>query len=84
MRTKLVVLNGDGQVLGEIDTPRRSRFEQINGIPILLINAPGLDQEGNAYVADTAFGRRSVRSAAADFEPPAAGEAITRCGAAAE
>jgi hypothetical protein len=45
-----------GEVLGEIATGSGSVFEQIGDSPILLINALGFDQEGNAYVADTAFG----------------------------
>ena len=63
LRTKLVAFNEDGQVLGEIDTGQGSLFEQINGSPIVLINALAFDAEGNAYVADTAFGARAVRSA---------------------
>jgi hypothetical protein len=67
LRTKLVAFNADGEVLGEIDTGQGSPFEQINGSPIVLINALGFDQEGNAYVADTAFG-------ADQFEPPFEGK----------
>jgi hypothetical protein len=67
LRTKLVAFNEDGEVLGEIDTGQGSLFEQINGSPIVLINALGFDQEGNAYVADTAFG-------ADQFEPPFEGK----------
>jgi hypothetical protein len=52
-----------GEVLGEIATGQGSVFEQINDSPVLLINAIGFDQEGNAYFADTAFG-------ADQFEPP--------------
>ncbi|MGH6916479.1 MAG: hypothetical protein ACREJ0_02140, partial [Geminicoccaceae bacterium] len=63
LRTKLIAFNDDGQVLGEIDTGQGSLFEQINGSPIVLINALGFDAEGNAYVADTAFG-------ADQFDPP--------------
>jgi hypothetical protein len=67
LRTKLIAFNDDGQVLGEIDTGQGSLFEQINGSPIVLINALGFDQEGNAYVADTAFG-------ADQFDPPFEGK----------
>ena len=67
LRTKLVAFNDDGEVLGEIDTGQGSLFEQINGSPIVLINALGFDQEGNAYVADTAFG-------ADQFDPPFEGK----------
>ena len=67
LRTKLVAFDEDGEVLGEIDTGQGSLFEQINGSPIVLINALGFDQEGNAYVADTAFG-------ADQFEPPFEGK----------
>ena len=67
LRTKLVAFNDDGEVLGEIDTGQGSPFEQINGSPIVLINALGFDEEGNAYVADTAFG-------ADQFEPPFEGK----------
>jgi len=63
LRTKLIAFNEDGEVLGEIDTGEGSLFEQINGSPIVLINALGFDGEGNLYVADTAFG-------ANQFEPP--------------
>jgi hypothetical protein len=63
LRTKLIAFNEDGEVLGEIETGQGSLFEQINGSPIVLINALGFDQEGNAYVADTAFG-------ADQFDPP--------------
>ena len=67
LRTKLIGFNEDGDVLGEIDTGQGSLFEQINGSPIVLINALGFDDEGNAYVADTAFG-------ADQFDPPFAGK----------
>lgn len=67
LRTKLVAFNEDGQVLGEIDTGQGSLFEQINGSPIVLINALAFDAEGNAYVADTAFG-------AEQFDPPFQGK----------
>jgi hypothetical protein len=63
MRSKLLAFNDSGEVLGEIDTGQGSVFEQINGSPIVLINALGFDAEGNAYVADTAFG-------ADQFDPP--------------
>jgi hypothetical protein len=52
-----------GEVLGEIATGHGSVFEEINESPVLLINAIGFDQEGNAYFADTAFGGDQ-------FEPP--------------
>ena len=67
LRTKLIAFNDDGKVLGEIDTGQGSLFERINGSPIALINALGFDAEGNAYVADTAFG-------ADQFDPPFAGK----------
>ena len=67
LRTKLIAFNDDGKVLGEIDTGQGSLFERINGAPIALINALGFDAEGNAYVADTAFG-------ADQFDPPFAGK----------
>jgi hypothetical protein len=67
LRTKLVAFNEDGEVLGEIDTGQGSLFEEINGSPIVLSNAPGFDAEGNLYVADTAFG-------AEQFEPPFEGK----------
>ncbi|MGI9334651.1 MAG: hypothetical protein ACR2RL_16020 [Gammaproteobacteria bacterium] len=67
MRTKLLAFNEDGQILGEIDTGHGSLFEQINGSPIVLINALGFDATGNLYVADTAFG-------GAQFEPPFEGK----------
>jgi hypothetical protein len=67
LRTKLIAFAEDGAVLGEIDTGQGSLFEQINGSPIILINALGFDAEGNAYVADTAFG-------AEQFDPPFEGK----------
>jgi hypothetical protein len=67
LRTKLIAFNEGGDVLGEVDTGQGSLFEQINGSPIVLINALGFDPEGNAYVADTAFG-------ADQFEPPFEGK----------
>ena len=67
LRTKLIAFDDDGKVLGEIDTGQGSLFERINGAPIALINALGFDAEGNAYVADTAFG-------ADQFDPPFAGK----------
>jgi hypothetical protein len=67
LRTKLVAFNDNGKVLGEIDTGQGSLFEKINGSPIVLINAMGFDAEGNAYVADTAFG-------ADQFDPPFKGK----------
>jgi hypothetical protein len=67
LRTKLVAFNEDGEVLGEIDTAQGSLFEEINGSPIVLSNAPGFDAEGNLYVADTVFG-------AEQFEPPFEGK----------
>ena len=42
LQTKLVAFSEDGEVLGEIDTGQGSAFEQINGSPIVLINAAGL------------------------------------------
>jgi len=56
LRTKLIAFNEDGDILGMIDTGTGSIFEEINGSPIVLINALGFDEEGNLYVADTAFG----------------------------
>jgi hypothetical protein len=67
LRTKLIAFNDDGEILGEIDTGQGSLFERINGSPIVLINAIGFDAEGNAYVADTAFGGDQ-------FDPPFAGK----------
>ena len=67
LRTKLIAFDDNGKVLGEIDTGQGSLFERINGGPIALINALGFDAEGNAYVADTAFG-------ADQFDPPFAGK----------
>ena len=67
LRTKLIAFDDSGKVLGEIDTGQGSLFERINGAPIALINALGFDAEGNAYVADTAFG-------ADQFDPPFAGK----------
>lgn len=67
MRSKLLAFNDAGAVLGEIDTGQGSLFEQINGSPIVLINALGFDAEGNLYVADTAFG-------AGQFDPPFEGK----------
>jgi hypothetical protein len=67
LRTKLIAFNDDGEILGEIDTGQGSLFEQINGSPIVLSNALGFDSDGNAYVADTAFG-------AEQFDPPFAGK----------
>lgn len=67
LRTKVIAFNDDGEGLGEIDTGQGSLFEQINGSPIVLINALGFDQDGNAYVADTAFG-------ADQFAPPFEGK----------
>ena len=67
LRTKLVAFNEDGEILGEIDTGEGSLFQEINGSPIILINALGFDAEGNLYVADTAFG-------GGQFEPPFEGK----------
>ena len=67
MRSKLLAFNEEGEVLGEIDTGQGSLFDEINGSPIILINALGFDAEGNAYVADTAFG-------AGQFDPPFEGK----------
>jgi sugar lactone lactonase YvrE len=63
LRSKLIAFDVDGNVLGEIDTGTGSVFDQINGSPIVLINALGFDREGNLYVADTAFG-------GAQYDPP--------------
>lgn len=64
LRTKVTGFDPEsGEVLGEIDTGQGSLLEEINGSPISLANAPGFDQEGNLYVADTGFG-------ADQFEPP--------------
>ncbi len=63
LRTKITGFNPQsGEILGEIDTGQGSAFEDINGSPIILANAPAFDQEGNLYVVDTAFG-------ADQFEP---------------
>ncbi len=67
MRSKLVAFSEAGDLLGEIDTGQGSLFEEINGAPIILINALGFDAEGNLYVADTAFG-------ADQFDPPFEGK----------
>ncbi|MEM7252283.1 MAG: hypothetical protein AAF493_12755 [Pseudomonadota bacterium] len=67
MRTKLLAFNENGDILGEIDTGHGSMFEQINGSPIVLINALGFDAQGNLFVADTAFG-------GAQFDPPFEGK----------
>ena len=56
MRSKLLAFNDAGEVLGEIDTGQGSLFEQINGSPIVLINALGFDKDGNLYVTDSAIG----------------------------
>ena len=56
-----------GEVLGEIDTGPGSVFEEVNGSPLVFPNAAAFDQEGNLYVADTAFG-------AGQFEPPFEGK----------
>jgi hypothetical protein len=56
LQTKLLAFNEDGKILGEISTGPGSIFEKITGSPIILINALGFDQEGNLFVADTAFG----------------------------
>ena len=63
MRSKLLAFNDAGQVLGEIDTGQGSEFEQINGSPIVLINALGFDAHGNLYVTDSAIGGDQ-------FDPP--------------
>ncbi len=67
MRSKLLAFNGAGEVLGEIDTGQGSVFEQINGSPIILINALGFDTDGNVYVTDSAIG-------ADQFDPPFEGK----------
>jgi hypothetical protein len=67
LRTKLLAFDVDGRVLGEINTGAGSIFQQINGSPIVLINALGFDKSGNLYVADTAFG-------GAQFTPPFEGK----------
>jgi hypothetical protein len=56
-----------GEALGEINTGPGSMFEEINGSPLVFPNAAAFDQEGNLYVADTAFG-------ATQFEPPFEGK----------
>jgi hypothetical protein len=56
MRSKILAFNDAGEVLGEIDTGQGSVFEQINGSPIILINALGFDANGNVYVTDSAIG----------------------------
>ena len=63
MRSKLLAFNDAGEVLGEIDTGQGSVFEQINGSPIILINALGFDADGNVYVTDSAIGGDQ-------FDPP--------------
>jgi len=67
LRTKLLAFSETGELLGEIDTGQGSLFEQINGSPIVLINALGFDADGSLYVADTAFG-------ADQFDPPFEGK----------
>jgi sugar lactone lactonase YvrE len=67
MRSKLLAFDKAGKVLGEIDTGQGSVFEQINGSPIILINALGFDADGNVYVTDTAIG-------ANQFDPPFEGK----------
>jgi hypothetical protein len=67
MRSKLLAFNDAGEVLGEINTGQGSVFEQINGSPIILINALGFDADGNVYVTDTAIG-------ANQFDPPFEGK----------
>jgi hypothetical protein len=67
MRSKILAFNNAGEVLGEIDTGQGSVFEQINGSPIILINALGFDADGNVYVTDSAIG-------ADQFDPPFEGK----------
>jgi len=67
MRSKLLAFNDAGEVLGEIDTGQGSVFEQINGSPIILINALGFDADGNVYVTDSAIG-------GGQFDPPFEGK----------
>jgi len=67
MRSKLLAFNEAGKMLGEIDTGQGSVFEQINGSPIILINALGFDADGNVYLTDTAIG-------ANQFDPPFEGK----------
>lgn len=67
MRSKLLAFNDAGEVLGEIDTGQGSAFEQINGSPIILINALGFDADGNVYVTDSAIGGDQ-------FDPPFEGK----------
>jgi hypothetical protein len=67
LKTKLVAFDENGKILGEIPTGHGSLFEKINGSPIILINALGFDEEGNLFVADTAFG-------ADQFDPPFEGK----------
>lgn len=67
LRTKLAAFTEQGEVLGEIAMGTGSIFEEISGSPIVLLNALGFDQQGNVYVADTAFG-------GTQFEPPIEGK----------
>lgn len=63
LQTKLLAFSKEGEELGEIATGAGSVFHEMNGAPVALLNAPGIDSEGNIYFADTAFG-------ADQFEPP--------------
>lgn len=63
LRTKLLFFNEQGDILGEIDTGSGSVFHEMNGAPIALGNALGIDDAGNIYLADTGFG-------ADQFDPP--------------
>ena len=63
LQTKLIFFSTQGDVLGEIATGSGSKFQEINGAPVALLNAIGTDAEGNIYFADTAFG-------ADQFDPP--------------
>ena len=63
--------SASGARTGSAAPGQGSLFEQINGSPVVLINALAFDEGGNAYVADTAFGAEL-------FDPPF--EARVACG----
>lgn len=63
LQTKLLFFNEQGDVLGEIATGSGSVFHEMNGAPVALSNALGIDDDGNIYLADTGFG-------ADQFDPP--------------
>ncbi len=67
LQTKLLAFNEAGQTLGAIPTGHGSAIEQLNGSPITLCNALGFNQDGDLFVADTAFG-------AEQFKPPFTGK----------